>query len=182
MHRELFSSKDGRKPQKDASQQVQVVSYDDTEVNERLDEYIEEEVREGVSREEIKEKLLKVGWPEQMIDAELKKLVDYRRKTDSYPHVDGYISKKLSDGVPANEIKMDLLKVGWPEKIVDAELKKLGISTEVKQLDADFQLENYILKRLVKGDSLESIKSDLLRVGWHEEKFDSIVNRYLKKK
>ncbi len=86
--------------------------------------------------------------------------------------LDEYVQKCKSEGIEFKHIKSTLLKVGWPEYIIDLVLHDVHIPKEDRK-----QLISYINKARILNKKDEDIRLALKKVGWQEEIIDEAFKK-----
>lgn len=82
-----------------------------------LNDFVEQELLEGISKSEIKMELINQGWPKYVID----KIVNISHlPVDMEVKIKAYIKTMLEKGINIDKIKALLLQQGWDDEIIES--------------------------------------------------------------
>lgn len=155
----------------------------------QLHDYVEEELREGFSREEIVNELLKAGWEQSMIA----KVIDEFKNSflekknvhspnEDFANLRSFVDRKLAKGYSKEIIKKNLLRVGWQEPIINSVIYDANKTTQTSEKnyssDAEIKLDDFIRKAFARGHSKEQIIDKLLKVGWPKNTINKVMKKY----
>ncbi|MGM5483942.1 MAG: hypothetical protein ACQER9_03435, partial [Nanobdellota archaeon] len=90
---------------------------------ERIFNYVEEKLKEGMNEDEIKLSLKKVGWKNHIIELAMK---GAHKKGNDKSKLEQYIKSTLDQNLSRSEIYSTLMSAGWDKKDIDEVFKKVG--------------------------------------------------------
>ncbi|RME32198.1 hypothetical protein D6789_00350 [Candidatus Woesearchaeota archaeon] len=142
----------------------------------KLWDYVDNELRQGYTRDAIIAQLRKQGWPEQIIttvtdtfrDAVLER--EGMQPHDDIERLKEWIQEKRRYGYPLGVIRTNLVRAGWQAKIVDEAIK--GLATQRLGVPVA-QLHEFVGKRLEEGLRKPEIRDLLLKRGWKASTIDA---------
>lgn len=120
--------------------------------------YIRKQLTKGISKEEIKEELVRMGWNESVVEESF--------MLNKYVLLELFIRNQLSRGVSKEKIKSNLQRIGWSEKTIE----------EIFTLNNLVQIELYIKKKFEEGLSAQQVRSLLEQAGWSSETIDRLID------
>ncbi len=149
----------------------------------QLKDYVDTELRQGLSRDAIASQLRSVGWPENVIASVLD---EFRRPYlerhnvgsphEDYGRVLAFLEKKLSLGYDAGVLEENLVRTGWDAALIGTLLKEAlnegAAATTVYSVEALAALRSFAEKELRGGFSKQQVRAALLKAGWQAKVVD----------
>jgi|GEM_PF-2527291 len=154
---------------------------------EQLHNYVEDELRDGFSRNEIQKELLKSGWDKvtiaKILDEFKNSFLEKKQvhiPNEDYDNLKKFIERKLAKGYSKEVIKKNLLRVGWKEPIVNSVIYEVNnpIKKSSYSSEAEAKLDDFIRKSLHRGHTKKEIINKLTSVGWQKNLIDKVMKKY----
>jgi len=153
------------------------------EVYQEVLDYINKEIKKGISESLIRDVLLKAGHDPRVIERHFNHINNRKKSVDGevYQEVLDYINKEIKKGISESLIRGVLLKAGHDPKIID---KHFSIITDKKfpGKDDHNDVSDFIRKEIKKGIKGSIITSVLLKAGHDPEIIKKCFNHVTNKK
>lgn len=155
----------------------------------KLWDYVDNELRQGYTRQQIIDELKKNHWPDRIITTVTDTFrPSYLAKQGMKPHTNTqelvrFIRQQEGRGYPVKVIKWNLTNIGWDSRIVDWAAQQViaqasAVRYDQEELSQLGRLQKFVAGEMRRGKSKEHVRQLLVSAGWNAEVVDEELKRW----